>query len=79
MANNEGYNYTMTNFKLKRIEINSMENHEYLAGKVKSSLNDLLRGNLEEAGVDRTVGTGTEKCWQRKQRVEREWRLRQML
>lgn len=52
LANNERYNYAMTNSKLNRIEKNSLENHEYLAGKAKSGLNDLLRGDLEGAGQE---------------------------
>lgn len=49
LANNEQYNYAMTNSKLNRIEKNSAENHEYLTRKAKSGIDSLLTGNLKEA------------------------------
>lgn len=49
LANNEHYNYAMTNSKLNRLEKNSAENHEYLAKKAKSGMDSLLAGDLKGA------------------------------
>lgn len=49
LANNEQYNYAMTNSELNRIGKNSSENHVYLAEKAKSGVESLLSGDLQGA------------------------------
>lgn len=48
IANNQNYNYAMTNSKLNRHEKNALENHEYIANKIKDSVEELENGNLKD-------------------------------
>jgi hypothetical protein len=49
LANNEHYNYAMTNSKLNRLGKNASENHEYLAKKAKTGMDSLMTGDLKRA------------------------------
>lgn len=49
LANNEKYNYAVTNSKLNRIDKNALENHEYVKNQAKNVINDIKNGELSTA------------------------------